>query len=226
MPPSSPAKSAQIWPFDALNIRYEDFELRLPSHEELEGLAALASRGVHDPEFMPFTYPWTDQEPAAVARSVMQYFWATQGAITPEAWALSLTFFKSGEVIGTGELNAKDFTILRTIETGSWIGREFQGKGFGTVMRGMLVAFGFKYLNAAQLTSAAIEQNAPSNAISAKMGYRENGYELVTSRGKADRLIRYVLTRETWDSLEPRLRPEIVVSGVEGCLPLLGAPAE
>lgn len=218
---SDSALPAKIWPFDGLSIRHEDFELRLPEPHELRELASLASRGVHDPDFMPFTYPWTDQEPAGVARSVMQYFWATQGAITPASWVLSLTFFKSGEVIGTGGLTANNFATLRTIETGSWIGLDFQGQGFGTVMRSMLVAFGLQHLQANQMTSAAIEQNTPSNAVSAKMGYRENGYDLVKSRGKTDRLVRYVLTHESWEKLEPHLRPEIEVTGVEECLPLL-----
>lgn len=221
---SDSALPAEIWPFDGLSIRHEDFELRLPEPHELKELASLASRGVHDPDFMPFTYPWTDQEPVGVARSVMQYFWTTQGAITPASWVLSFTFFRSGEVIGTGALNADNFATLRTIETGSWIGREFQGQGLGTMMRSMLVAFGFQYLQAVQMTSAAIEQNAPSNAVSAKMGYLENGYDLVTTRGKTDRLVRYVLTREDWEKLEPHLRPEIEVTGVAECLPLLIAP--
>ena len=68
------------WPIAGLRIglRLADgpgqgwLELRLPDGADLAALAALAEAGVHDPAVQPFSVAWTDAEPAARARSVLQ----------------------------------------------------------------------------------------------------------------------------------------------------------
>src|SRR5690625_625590 len=128
---TNPPDQNAVWPFTRLCVRLDHLELRLPNFSELTDLALLAKKGVHAPDAMPFPFPWTAQEPQRVARSVMQYFWRTQGAITPESWEMSLTLFDGEQVVGTSGLSAQELTLHHTIETTSWIARELHVSGSG-----------------------------------------------------------------------------------------------
>jgi len=93
--------------------------------------------------------------------------------------------------------------VTRVGETGSWLGREFQGRGIGTAMRQAICAFAFDHLGAEQITSAAFTDNPASNAASRKVGYRPNG------------LIRKARRDGEWqDSQKWLLTPETFVRGV------------
>lgn len=52
------------WPQLGLRLSTTRLELRLPTGEELAELADLAAQGIHEPDRMPFTVPWTDLPPA------------------------------------------------------------------------------------------------------------------------------------------------------------------
>jgi hypothetical protein len=115
------------WPIAGLRlgIRLADgprpgwLELRLPDAADLTALAALAEAGVHDPAMQPFSVAWTDAEPAARARSVLQYHWRCLGAWEPADWTLNLVAVHGGTVVGTQGLSASDYAILREVSTGS-----------------------------------------------------------------------------------------------------------
>jgi hypothetical protein len=77
------------YPLAGLRLTTPRLELRLPTGEELSRLADLAADGIHDPEVMPFVVPWTDQEPAERARSVVQFHWLRLGSSTPQDWSLN-----------------------------------------------------------------------------------------------------------------------------------------
>ena len=85
--------------------------------------------------------------------------------------------------IGIQELRATGFATLRTVETGSWLGRAFQGKGIGTEMRAAVLALAFDGLGAEVATSGAIDGNAASRRVSEKLGYEPNGESRVAPRG-------------------------------------------
>jgi RimJ/RimL family protein N-acetyltransferase len=61
------------------------------------------------------------------------------------------------------------------MKSGSWLGREFQGRGIGTAMRKVICAFVFDHLDAQFITSGAYTDNPASLAVSRKCGYTENG---------------------------------------------------
>ena len=62
--------------------------------------------------------------------------------------------------MGVQGFAARDFPVLRTAETGSWLGAAFQGRGIGTRMRQAICAFLFDELGATQISSAAFVDNA------------------------------------------------------------------
>jgi RimJ/RimL family protein N-acetyltransferase len=75
------------------------------------------------------------------------------------------------------------FGEQRTIDTGSWLGREFQGQGLGTEMRAGALYLAFVGLAATVATSGAIEGNPQSLGVSRKLGYEVVGSHPVSPRG-------------------------------------------
>ena len=71
--------STASWPLRELRLRASGIELKLPSEAELDLLAELAADGVHDPEEMPFAWPWTDQPAEGRARSTRQASFVATG---------------------------------------------------------------------------------------------------------------------------------------------------
>jgi RimJ/RimL family protein N-acetyltransferase len=210
------------WPLLGLRLRTARLELRLPTGEELAELADLAAEGIHDPAEMPFTVPWTDLPPAERARSVVQHHWLRQADWTPENWALNLTVFEAGRPVGLQMLAARDFGVLREVDTGSWLGLRHHGQGIGTEMRAAVLHLAFEGLAAGEATSGAYDDNTASYRVSEKSGYLPDGVERHVIRGRAATMRRLRITRERW---EAHRKVDVEVSGLEPCLPLFGLPA-
>ena len=212
--------ASRFWPFGDLVLRTGRLELRFPSLEQLAALASLAFEGVHDPAEMPFGVPWTDAPPEVRARGTMQWQWGRWSALSPEEWHLPFVVLEAGVVVGTQELHATKFAVRREVGTGSWLGRQHQGRGIGTQMRAAVLQLAFAELGAQWATTAAYDDNASSNGVSRRLGYEPDGVEIDERRGQPARLLRYRLSRERWQQQE---RVPVEVEGVEACRALLGA---
>jgi RimJ/RimL family protein N-acetyltransferase len=202
------------WPLFGLRVITPRLELRPPSDEDLFALAALAADGVHDPDFMPFSVPWTADGPEAAARNTLQFNWRIRADWKPEAWHLSLVTVVGDEVVGMQGIGANDFAVTKTVDTGSWLGLRFQGQGIGKEMRAAVLHFAFAGLGAEVAQSGAWEDNKPSLAVSAAMGYEPNGEHVGKRQGRADRLVHLRLPRATW---EDRRRDDISIEGLDAC---------
>jgi RimJ/RimL family protein N-acetyltransferase len=200
-------------------VRTPRLELRYPSPQELDALADLAADGIHAPDYMPFSVPWTDVEPAERARGVLQWAWRQAGAFAAESWNLGLVTVVDGTVVGTQGIEAGHFPLLREVETGSWLGLDYHGRGIGTEMRHAIVHLAFAGLGAEYVTSSAFEDNLPSLAVSRKVGYGQDGVMRQVRRDKPGTLIRLRLPRADW---QRRRRDDIEIVGLEPCLPLFG----
>ncbi|MGF7234166.1 MAG: GNAT family N-acetyltransferase [Frankia sp.] len=203
----------ELWPLSGLVVRTPTLELRAAREADLVALAEVASDGIHDPEFMPFSTPWTDTTPLERARSVLRWHWGRWSQWQPDDWALDLVVLLDGVVVGTQGLQAKDFAVRREIDTGSWLGREYQGAGIGTRMRRAALHLIFAGLEADFATSGAFEDNPASLAVSRKLGYVDDGIERWARRGRAATVRRVRLSREAWGT-----------SVREGGTPQAGAP--
>jgi hypothetical protein len=102
-----------------LVLRTPRLTLRPDDDQGLYELVALAVRGIHPPEQMPFGQPWTDQAPADLVRSSVQYYWARRSELSASKWSVSFLVRHDGAVIGTQGLSAHDFAITREVSTGS-----------------------------------------------------------------------------------------------------------
>ncbi|TMC08320.1 MAG: GNAT family N-acetyltransferase [Chloroflexi bacterium] len=209
-----------FWPFFDLRIRTPRLELRIPRDDELIEVAAVAAAGVHAEDFMPFTVPWTERPSPELERSLFQWHWRCRGECRPERWRLTFAVYERGRAIGAQDVHADDFANVRTVATGSWLGREHQGRGNGKEMRAAVLHLAFTGLGALLAQSSAFADNAASIGVSRAVGYVLDGEELMARRGGASRHLRFRLERDEW---ERRRRDDIVLEGVEPCLPLLGA---
>ena len=167
--------ATDLFPPFGVTIEAGPVVLRGITDEILAGLCDLAVRGIHDPGTMPFYFPWTDAPADELARNTAQYHWRCRADFSPAAWDLHLATYVDGTLAGTQGFSTSDYLVTRTGETGSWLGREHQGRGIGTAMRQAMCALLFDHLEAAEVTSGAFLDNPSSLAVSRKVGYRDNG---------------------------------------------------
>ena len=125
-----------------------------------------------------------------------------------------------GRPIGAQSLNATDFAIHRTVDTGSWLGRDFQGRGLGKEMRAAILGFAFDGLHARVATSGAFLDNAASNAVSRSLGYAEDGRASLAPQGIAREIQRFRMSEDAWRS---RPRPSVTIEGLDACRDQFGA---
>jgi RimJ/RimL family protein N-acetyltransferase len=217
-----PRVAHPLWPLFDLRLRTANLELRLPTDDDLVALAAVAKAGIHPADEMPFAVPWSTLPSPMFEKSYLQFHWAQRANFRPERWTLDLAVFIDGRPAGFQDLNATDFPILRTVGTGSWLGRDFQGKGTGKLMRQAVLALAFDHLGAEVATSGAFLDNPASNRVSEAIGYERNGYDRLAPEGVAREHVRYRLTLEGWRS---KPRPQVDVEGLDGCREMFGLPA-
>ena len=175
---------ATALPLLGLRITAGPVELRGVTDDLLGPLAELAIKGVHDPDFMPFFVPWSIAPAAEMPRNMAQFHWGQRASFSLEQWGMDLAVFYDGQLVGSQGFSTRDFLVTRVGETGSWLGREFHGRGIGTAMRKVICAFIFDSLGAEFITSSAYTDNPASLGVSRKCGYRENG---VSIRNRMDK---------------------------------------
>ena len=210
------------WPLFDLCIRTPRLELRFPDDDDATALAALAAKGIHDPADMPFSQPWTDAPLGELERNTLQHFWQIRADWKPTKWRATFAVVTrdNGRVVGVQGVDTEDFPILRTGETGSWVGRAQQGRGIGKEMRAAVLHFLFAGLGALRATTAANDDNAASLAVTRSLGYVENGDDIVLKRDQRARQLRFKMDRPEWES---RRRHDITIEGLEPCLAMFGA---
>ena len=198
-PAPPPATVADLLPMLGLRITAGPVELRGITDDDLPALCALVTHGIHPPDQMPFSVPWTDAPGDRLAGNTAQFHWRSRATFSPESWSLHLGVWFEGTLVGQQSLETEHYLVTRTGETGSWLGWAHQGRGIGTAMRRAICAFVFDHLEAAEVTSGAFADNAASLAVSRKVGYRHNGVRRVQRRpGEVATNISLVLTPDTF----------------------------
>ena len=210
---------ADAWPLFRLRIRSDNLVLRLPTDDDLPGMVALARAGIHPAHEMPFGVAWTDAKGPAFDRSVLQHHWGWRGRWRPEEWWLNLMVEWQGRPIGAQTISGEEFAIHRTVDSGSWLGLAYQGRGFGKEMRSAVLSFAFDGLGARVATSSAFLDNAASNAVSRSLGYAEDGRGALAPRGVSRETQRFRMTDEMWRS---RPRPPVEIEGLDACREMFG----
>jgi RimJ/RimL family protein N-acetyltransferase len=208
-----------FWPLFDLRVRTPRLEIRLPTDEDLLRLIEVIERGIHDPATMPFLNPFTDTPPPEGRKDSLQWWWSRRANWSPDDWCFNGAVVVDGMPVGVQDLMAKDFPALRTVKTGSWLGREFQGQGLGKEMRAAILHLAFAGLGALEAHSGAFHDNEASLATSRSLGYAENGDELALRRGQPDRVVKMKLDRASWLSIR---RDDIEIEGIDLCIDMFG----
>jgi RimJ/RimL family protein N-acetyltransferase len=213
-----------LWPLYDLRLTTVDpaigtLVLRMPEEAELPAFVELASRGIHPPDEMPFSIPWTDLPSPARERSSYQFYMSTRAGWTVDDWTLTLGVWLDGEPAGFQDLRAHEFPRYRTVATGSWLGAAFQGKGIGKLMRQAVLALAFDHLGADVAETEAFLTNPSSSGVSRSIGYEPNGFGRLPQRGVARDSQRFRMTLEGWRA---RPRPAVTVEGLDGCVDMFG----
>ena len=215
-----PTTLESAWPLFGLRIRSEHLLLRLPTDDDMPAFIDLAKAGIHPPDEMPFGVAWSVVPSPEFERGFVQHHWLMRATWTPEAWTLNLMVEMDGRAIGTQTLAAKDFSIHRTVDTGSWLGRAYQGQGFGKEMRSAVLSLAFDGLGARAAESSAFLDNLASSGVSRALGYADNGRGALAPQDVSRETQKFRMTVDDWRS---RPRPPVEIDGLEACQELFGA---
>ncbi|MGK2930586.1 MAG: GNAT family N-acetyltransferase [Acidimicrobiales bacterium] len=211
---------AAHFPVFALEVRTPRLTLRFPDDDDVLELADLAVRGVHGEDAMPFTIPWTRIEAPFQQRNTLQYFWTQRGTLQGEAWNLPLVTVVDGRIVGTQGVFTKSWSPARTVETGSWLGLEFQGRGLGKEMRIAALQLAFDGLGAERAVTSAFTDNPSSLGVTRALGYRPNGDER-WGRGEDDVVVVQHFTMDR-DDFGPLRRSDIEIQGADEVAAIFG----
>ncbi|MCF2527445.1 GNAT family N-acetyltransferase [Yinghuangia soli] len=208
------------WPLFGLRVTTPRLELRLPRMEDFDGLFAAVARGVHDPDYMPFNFPWTALPEPERSRKALQHHWHQWASWTPEDWTLDLVVFHEGVPAGAQDLSGADFPVTRQVSSGSWLESRRHGHGLGAEMRAAVLHLAFEGLGAQWAVSSAFTDNPASLGVSRKLGYVPDGIDVYAAPDGRQRLFQRVrLDREAW--LAHRTVP-VELHGLGACLEMFG----
>ncbi|MBY0440819.1 MAG: GNAT family N-acetyltransferase [Mycobacteriaceae bacterium] len=210
---------SRYWPLFDLRIKTSRLLLRLPTEELCDQLVDTALDGVHPPDQMPFSVPWTRAPRTELPFNLLSYLWQELAGFSPDRWTLPLAVLIDGRAAGLQTLMAENFPSTGEVGSGSWLGLRYQGHGYGTEMRSAALHFAFTQLSAQVATSVSFIDNPASIAVSRRAGYRDNGRDHVAREGALAERLHFRLTREDW---QRHHAIEVQVDGFNHCRPLFG----
>lgn len=211
------------WPMFDLEVSTPRLAM-VPIDDEMGvALAALAARGIHPPDFMPFKHPWSRAESPALERHALQFYWRCRAEMTPERWNINFAIVVDGEVVGSSGLMGNHFPRLRQFESGSWLGRDFQGRGIGKEMRLATLTLGFVGFGAEWATTGAWHDNAASIGVTRSLGYSAAGHRrAIRDDEHGDTLVGFEMPRSHFD--EHLRRHDIELVGIDAARDFLAIP--
>ncbi len=103
-----------------------------PPTRSRRGAGRARRQGIHDPAMMPFGFPWTDAPVDELSRNCVVHYWTNRASMGPAAWHLRRSPCCSTGADRCRRAHGRAPGACRTFETGSWLGRAFQGRGSGS----------------------------------------------------------------------------------------------
>ena len=197
-----------VWPPFALTLATPRLTLRPLRDDHIPAAVAAAASGIHDSGRNPFSTPWTAVPAGDLGANMARWYWQCRAGSTPESWTLTLGVWHEGTFLGCQDVVARDFSVLRTVATGSWLRKSAQGLGFGREMRAAVALYAFDWLGADVCESEAADWNAASLGVSRSLGYGLNGVTRMSWGGKQETVQRVRLTPEIFRRPDWQLRVE------------------
>ncbi|MGA4995858.1 GNAT family N-acetyltransferase [Nonomuraea bangladeshensis] len=212
------ADLAGLWPLLALRLTTPRLELAIPTTPDLLDLAR-ASADIQPAGEPRFQQAYLYEPSPHRERHLLQRHWRTLAHWLPGSWNLQLAIRVDGAAIGLQNMWAADFSTVRTVETGSWLGRPHQGRGYGTEARAAVLELAFAHLHAIEARTSYVTGNAASERVSRKLGYSDNGHRAYAEDGR--RIVEHCMLLDAAAWAQHRL-PGITVNRVNECLELFG----
>jgi RimJ/RimL family protein N-acetyltransferase len=197
-----------VWPPFALSLTTPRLTLRPLRDGDIPAAVEAAASGIHDEDRNPFSIAWTAVPADRLGPNMARWYWQCRAAATPETWTLTLGIWHNDTFLGCQDLSAHDFTVLRTVTTGSWLTRSAQGRGFGKEMRAAVALYAFDWLGAEVCESEAADWNGASLGVSRSLGYELNGTTRMSWAGKQETVQRVRLTPDTFHRPDWQLKVE------------------
>jgi RimJ/RimL family protein N-acetyltransferase len=202
------------WPFFDLRVACGEVLLRGVADADLDPLLAVLPDDLeHDPRHQRFLDPARDRR-----RILSAEIWTHRGTWTPGSWCLDLAVEVDGHVVGVQALEGEAFPTLRTVDSFSWLATDVRGRGLATAMRTAVLALAFDHLGAVAAVSSARLDNAPSLAVSRRLGYADNGVSLTDTPTGVAELQHVRLIAEAWHAAGRHAD----VTGFAACRPWFG----
>ncbi|HVE62867.1 MAG TPA: GNAT family protein [Mycobacteriales bacterium] len=195
-----------VWPLFDLRLRLGDVLLRPVAEVDLPLLASILPDDVDlDPSL-----------PSDRSTAIHQGYWRAQSLWSAEDWVLSFLVQQGDRAVGVQILEGKDFGLLRTVDSASWLISAARGRGIGKAMRAAVLDFSFKHLEAQAAVTAAWHDNHASLGVSRSLGYLPNGEHWQRRGDRADLMVHLRLTRSDWSDVD------VAVEGFDSCRELFG----
>ncbi len=212
-----PLPEPSCWPLTSLLLRLGNLALRPVRETDLDTLGDLHPL---DLEMNPATArPFGLGERAARSVAMRQEYWQAMGSWTPDNWDLGFLVLLDDEIAGVQSLEGREFALLRTVETASWLRHEHRGRGLGKLARLAVLSLAFDGLGAEVALTEAWSDNAASIGVSRSLGYRPNGSVRHRRDDVAWEMPRLRLDLEGWRAVP---RPSVQMDGLPACLPWFG----
>ena len=203
------------WPLAELEVITPVLRLCHVTDDLADELARLAAQGIHDPATMPFAVPWTDAVSPELERNTVAYFRQTRTEVSTEHWDVPLAVIVGEAAVGVCSVSADGFPARRTVSTGSWLGRRYQGRGLGREMRTAALQLIFAGFDADVARTAAWHDNAASLGVTRSLPYVQTGSSRQSRRGVFDTMLEFTMTRAQWDQLQRR---DIELIGIDAVI--------
>ena len=201
-----------------LRLLCDDVSLRALCEDDVAELATLLP---DDAEHNPAATFFNGLDLQANRRHwLLRSYWLSWGTWSVERWELLFGIRWRGQLVGLQSLEANNFVSLRTVDSSSWLVSDLRGEGLGAIARTAVLALAFDHLRAQAAISSARYDNAPSLAVSRKLGYRENGSSTIMSPSGPCELRHFRLLRTDW--LTSNLGRTVTVGGLADCGPYFG----
>jgi len=201
-----------IWPLMGLAVVTPMLALRYITDDLGVELALLAAEGVHDPATMPFSTPWTDVPSPELERNTLRFYWRNRADTAVEHWDLNLAVVVHGGVVGMCSIEADAFPTRRSAETGSWVGRRYQRRGFGREVRHAALHLIFAGFDADQATTRAWHDNTASLGVTSSLPYTQTGCSIQQRRERPDTMLEFAMSRAQWNAVR---RNDIDLIGID-----------
>ncbi|MDQ0730711.1 GNAT family N-acetyltransferase [Arthrobacter sp. B1I2] len=196
----------EVWPIFGLVLTTPRLILRPITDADIPPAVDAARSGIYEPGMNPFSTAWAELPKAELGASMAQRFWRARAEATPASWKLLLGVWQERDFVGCQNLGARDFAVLKTVKTASWLTRSRQGEGLGKEMRAAAACYAFDWMHAEVSESEAMSWNAASLGVSRSLGYEPNGVERVSWDARREEIQRTRLTPGTFKRPDWRLQ--------------------